>query len=390
MRVLTNAARAGLALLVAAAALGPLEATAQEAERHALTGDVAIFNIAGIVTIERGGTDAVVVELTRGGRDADRLRVETGRLEGWQTLRVIYPDDEIVYPRMRGGSRTQFAVADDGTFGGQWSDADDDFSLGTLLRAVLGEGGDRTTVRGSGSGLEAYADLRLLVPAGRTVAVQLGVGEVHASNIDGRLLVDVRSGPVVASQLRGPARLATGSGRIELDGAEGDVRLDTGSGSIRARDIAGDRLSLDTGSGNVTAANIRSAAVDIDTGSGSVHVAGVRAERIGIDTGSGGVRIDGAETQQLDVDTGSGSVTVDLLTRIRHARIDTGSGGVTLTVPADFGALIDLSTGSGGISTDLPVQIHEKKRTALRGTIGDGGARIVIDTGSGGIRIRSR
>jgi DUF4097 and DUF4098 domain-containing protein YvlB len=389
MRPHTNAARAPLALL-AAAVLQPLAATAQEAERHALTGDVAIFNIAGIVTIERGGTDAVVVELTRGGADAGRLRVETGRLESWQTLRVIYPDREIVYPRMRGGSRAQFAVAEDGTFGGEWGEADHDFNLGRLLRALLGERGDRTTVRGSGGGVEAYADVRILVPAGRTVAVQLGVGEVHASNIDGRLLVDTRSGPVVASQLRGHARLGTGSGRIELDGAEGDVRLETGSGSIRASDIAGERLSLDTGSGNVTASDIRSTFLDIDTGSGSVQVAGVRAERVGIDTGSGSVRIENGQTQDLEVDTGSGSVTVDLLTRVRDARIDTGSGGVTLTVPADFGALLDLSAGSGGISTDLPVQIQEKKRTSLRGTIGDGGARVVIDTGSGGIRIRSR
>ena len=366
----------------------PSDAVAQT-ERHTLSGDVAIFNVAGAVTVEQGGGDGVVVELTRGGSDAGRLRVETGPIEGWQTLRVIYPETDIVYPRMR-GSRAQFRVAENGTFGGDWSGSDDDFSLRDLLRAVLGEGGERTTVQGSGGGLEAYADLRVLVPAGRTVAVHLGVGEVRASNVNGRLVIDTRSGPVVASGLRGQARLATGSGRVELTGAEGSIRLDTGSGDIQASDVGGESLSLDTGSGDVTADAIRSEVVDIDTGSGSVEVNGVRAERLGVDTGSGGVRVDGAAAREIDIDTGSGSVSLDLVSQISAARIDTGSGRVTLTVPADFGAQLDLSTGSGGITTDMPVEVRQRNRGALRGVLGDGAASIVIDTGSGGIRVRSR
>lgn len=106
----------------AVAALVAPDARAQEVERFSLSGDVAVFNIAGNITIERGNAAGVVIELTRGGGDAERLQIETGGLEGWQTLRVIYPEDRIVYPRLEGRSRTQFRVADDGTFGREWRD----------------------------------------------------------------------------------------------------------------------------------------------------------------------------------------------------------------------------------------------------------------------------
>lgn len=379
-------------LFAAAAALAPLQLAAQQAERFSLTGDVAVFNVAGIVRIEPSSSGNVIVEVTPGGHDADALRIERGELQGWQTLRVRYPEERVVYARMSRGSRTSFNIREDGTFGRRWSDSGrESFNLGTLLRFALGEReGGRITVSGSGGGLEAYADLRILVPAGRTVAVHLGAGEVEASNIEGNLVVDTRSGPITARELRGSIRLATGSGNVQLTGAQGDVLIDTGSGAVRVADVAGDRLLVDTGSGSVDVNNARAASVNIDTGSGGVEVSGMQASDVRIDTGSGGIRLRDATADDLLLDTGSGSVNVDLRNKPRRARIDTGSGGVTLSVPADFGASLDLSTGSGGISTDLPVQIVRKTRSALRGTIGDGSAQVVIDTGSGGIRIRSR
>lgn len=386
----TRAARVPLV----AAILTPLLAASvpgQQVERFSLTGDVAIFNVAGSVTIEPGTANGVVVEITRGGADAERLRIDSGELRGWQTLRVIYPDDRVVYPRLSGNSRTSFGIAEDGTFGRRWGGGDDrDPTLLSLLRLVLGEhDDDRITVSGGGRGMEAYADMRVLVPAGRTVAVHLGVGEVDATNIEGNLVVDTRSGRIDASSLRGSARLATGSGTVQLQGAEGDVVIDTGSGGIRVAEVSGSRLSVDTGSGSVDGLNLASADVEIDTGSGSVDLSGVRADRLGVDTGSGGISVAEADVADLDLDTGSGSVRVAVRNSLRNVRIDTGSGGVTLTVPQGFGASIDLSTGSGGISSDLPVQISHKGRRSLRGQIGDGSGSVFIETGSGSIRIRS-
>jgi hypothetical protein len=82
-------------------------------------------------------------------------------------------------------------------------------------------------------------------------------------------------------------------------------------------------------------------------------------------------------------------VDVALLSTLRSAEIDTGSGGVTLTMPSGLNAELVLDSGSGGVDVDMPVRIIERSRNFLRATAGEGGGTITIDTGSGGIRIRS-
>jgi hypothetical protein len=133
-------------------------ASAQYAERFSVAGNrVAVFNIAGEVRVEPGTGNAVIIEVIRGGEDSDRLSVKTGEMDDWRTLRVIYPSDRIVYPRLGRWSRSNFSVNEDGTFGG------------SILRATLDETGFHDTkglrlsmgrndvrVSGNGSGLEAW------------------------------------------------------------------------------------------------------------------------------------------------------------------------------------------------------------------------------------------
>ena len=71
------------------------------------------------------------------------------------------------------------------------------------------------------------------------------------------------------------------------------------------------------------------------------------------------------------------------------ANIDTGSGRITLRLPADVSAEVEADTGSGGIELDLGEKIlmREMSRDEVRFTLGNGDARIQLDTGSGRIRI---
>ena len=61
---------------------------------------------------------------------------------------------------------------------------------------------------------------------------------------------------------------------------------------------------------------------------------------------------------------------------------------VDLTVPPAFGADVQIGTGSGGITVDVPVTRREARRSSFRGRIGDGNGRVMIDTGSGAVRVR--
>src|SRR5262245_57609955 len=92
-------------------------AGAQQVERRTLTGNrVAIYNLAGTLKIQGGAGPAVVVDITRGGRDASRLTLAEGAVHGANSLRVVFPGDRIVYPRLGYRTRTELRVNSDGTF----------------------------------------------------------------------------------------------------------------------------------------------------------------------------------------------------------------------------------------------------------------------------------
>src|SRR3989454_9763559 len=121
-RTTDNGGTSMRAVLLAGLAVGALgrAAGAQATERKTVPGaDVAIYNLAGVLRLEQGSGADVAVEITRGGGDAAKLRIETGEIRGRQTLRVMYPDDDIVYDalgRWGGGGETTVDVREGGTF----------------------------------------------------------------------------------------------------------------------------------------------------------------------------------------------------------------------------------------------------------------------------------
>lgn len=347
----------GLMRLVAVTSALALATPAVAQERYAVGGDdVAIYNLAGAVTVAGGQGSDVGVEVMRGGSDAQRLDVQIGEIDGRQTLRVVYPADRIVYDPGRGGGNTTVTVRRDGTWGG-------DGGIGGWLGR-----GDRVRISSRGSGLDAHADLRVTVPEGQRVALYLAVGRITAANVNGHVVLDTHAGGVEARDMTGYLNVDTGSGSVAVHGMDGDLLIDTGSGGVRVSDVTGQEIG-------------------IDTGSGGVEADGLAARRIDIDTGSGSIAMRRSSARDIRLDTGSGSVRADLTTDLDRLVVDTGSGSVTVRLPADLSARVDIETGSGGIHTDFPVMTTRRARDELRGTIGDGRGTIEIDTGSGSVRL---
>jgi hypothetical protein len=349
---------AAAAVVASASLIFPDNLPAQD-ETFRLAGrSVAIYNLAGTVTVSTGSGSDVIVTVRRMGADSDRLDIEAGsvdtRRQNWNTieaLRVIYPSDRVRYDGMRG--QTQMRVRDDGTFwGGGRSDR-----------------GRRVEISDRGDGLEASADLRIEVPRGKRVLVALGAGIIEATNVSGDLYLDTGSGSISTAGTTGVLNLDTGSGDVSVDGADGDVNIDTGSGDVTVRSVRGPDLN-------------------VDTGSGEVRVDGVEATEINIDTGSGDVTVLGARTSDVQVDTGSGDVEVVLMSGSARFNVDTGSGDVTIAVPADYAGSVSLEMGSGDIVTDIPITVTRRDEDEIRGEIGTGGSgRIAVETGSGSIRL---
>jgi len=349
----TALAVTALVLLAGPGAVAPVAAQ----ERHTLTGDhVALYNLAGEIEVVGAAGSQVSVEVRRGGRDGAELSVQVGAIGGRETLRVIYPGDRVVYTAgSRWSGSTNLRVQRDGTWGG---------STGFLFG-----GGQRVRVSSRGSGLEAHADLLVMVPRGQGIDIHLAVGRIWAENVDGRIRLDTHSGAVEAHRMSGSLTIDTGSGNVEVAGMEGDLLIDTGSGSVRAADVTADRISIDTGSGSVVAGDLLT-------------------ERLVIDTGSGKVEVRRSEARDVLIDTGSGSVTAEIAGDIDRLMVDTGSGSVNLWLPENLSAHLVLDTGSGSIDTDFPVTVTRSRRGRLEGQVGGGRGSIVVDTGSGNVRLR--
>jgi hypothetical protein len=342
----------------AAALLALVPASALAQERFALGGDhVAIYNLVGELQVVGTAGGQVTVDVARGGRDGSALRVEVGPLDGRQTLRVVYPTDRIVYrpgggPLQRWRGHTQMTVRPDGTWGGSGSSR-----------------GERVRIAGSGSGMEAHADLRVGVPRGQRVDLFLGAGRIVAENVDGQVRLETGAGAVEASRMSGSASIRTGSGRIQVDGMEGTMVVSTGSGAVRLAAVMGDSVSVRTGSGRFTGEEIT-------------------ARRLRVRTGSGGVRLLRSAAQDVQLNTGSGGVRAELLDAVDALQVRTGSGGVELHLDPALDAQVRIRTGSGRIDMDFPILVTTHDRRALRGVVGEGRGNIDVHTGSGGVRIR--
>lgn len=354
---------AAVALLVASP-----RANAQT-ERRVLSGDrVAIYNLAGKLRVESGGGSEVVVEVMRGGRDGDRLRLEQGSIQGYEALRIVYPADRIVYPELGRHNRNTITVRDDGTWGNNLSRGERGERGDRVSRDDRGHERNQVEITGSGSGLEAYADLRVLVPRGQRIVIHNAAGDARITMVDADLAVEVASSTISAERTRGSLSLDTGSGSVSVTDAQGDIDLDTGSGGVTITGVKGGTLRMDTGSGSIRGGDIDVSDLKADVGSGGVHLERVRASRVNVDAGSGGTEL-------------------ELLSPVDDLKVEAGSGGVTVRLPANLDANVDLETGSGGIDTDFSVQVTKFEQHHIVGRIGDGRGRIKIEAGSGSVRL---
>jgi hypothetical protein len=185
-------------------------------------------------------------------------------------------------------------------------------------------------------------------------------------------------------------RANTSSGDIQITGSKSQVEARTQRGDIVVEDAAGS-VELNALSGDIVASSI---AGDLRIGAlnGDVRVRQVTGE-VEVKTVSGGIDLRDARSRFVRVGSTSGDITFDgTIDPAGRYELHTHSGDIDLMLPANVGAQLTVATFSGGIESDfklvlIPGNQGGKKFTF---TIGGGGARIVAETFSGDIMIRSR
>jgi putative adhesin len=328
--------------------------------RHVLEGsDVSVTNLAGEMRIVDGTGSSVVVEITTAGKDRDRLTVAMGRdAQGRNSLRVIYPERRVVYP----GS---FAPPE-----------------GVMSRSSMDYLGHRVTVTSRGPGLEAHADVRILVPRGTTLHAHNAVGKAFLTDVGGTLSFEGASSDVEATRVQGALSIDVGSGNVSVSRTAANTVVDTGSGDVRLTDVNGN-VSVDAGSGDLQLRNVGAEKISLDAGSGSISGSNVKASAISADCGSGDVDLDGTSAERVALQAGSGSVHLRLTQNVDRLAISAGSGSVKLEAPRGLSARFRIECPKRNLHMDFPADIERGDEDSTEGTIGGGQGSISIEAGSG-------
>jgi DUF4097 and DUF4098 domain-containing protein YvlB len=190
---------------------------------------------------------------------------------------------------------------------------------------------------------------------------------------------------------------------------EAQLKIDVVSAEVAVSGSAGRSLEIDSVSGRM---RVDSSARELDLGSisGNIDIAG-RTERAKIETVSGNIN-SRAELETIKAETVSGDIAIetpnyrelntssvsgDISVRGKpsaKARVEaeTMSGNIRIDFPADISADISAETFSGRLRSDFGT-VKEPDRgpgRSLHATVGNGDARIKIETFSGNITLRNQ
>jgi DUF4097 and DUF4098 domain-containing protein YvlB len=201
---------------------------------------------------------------------------------------------------------------------------------------------------------------------------------------DTEVSATVASGAQTIRGVRGPVKVQAASGSIRVENIDRDAQLTTASGSVSASDV-GDDVRISTASGSVSVSNTKGD-VRVNALAGVIQV--VRpGGRVEAETASGAVEIQGA-SNDVKAHAASGRVTVQGNPGANsYWELKTVSGGVHLSVPATANFHLSAQAVSGEIRADIPIMIEEQGKHSLRARMGNGGARVEVQTVSGEIRV---
>ena len=203
---------------------------------------------------------------------------------------------------------------------------------------------------------------------------------------DSQIRAIAGSGTIQVSGIKGPATFIAGSGSITADNIAGDVQATVGSGSVELSQIQG-QVQATSGSGEIQLSEIHGD-VRAQNGSGNIQITRP-ADMVEANSGSGKITVEQASAD-LRLHTSSGDVTVEGNPQTtNYWDIRTSSGSVSLHVPATASFRLYAHSSSGDIDTQIPITMEGTTgKHELRARIGEGKARVEVETNSGKISLR--
>ncbi|MGH7337638.1 MAG: DUF4097 family beta strand repeat-containing protein [Myxococcota bacterium] len=224
----------------------------------------------------------------------------------------------------------------------------------------------RVSVRASSVGWRKWAkpvevELEIELPRKSRITARTINGGIKAENVDGELELHAANGAIEVKGAPEEAYLETMNAAIKFEGKRSEVVAKTLNGEIELEGVSGE--------------------VQANTVSGKIRVAGEQIERADLRTMAGAIELDSSLAQGARVSARS------------------FSGPVKLRLPEGTSARFDVQSYSGGVESDFAASLddgggdHRFGHGAGRPhsfVVGDGDARISIESFSGGVEIERR
>ena len=205
-------------------------------------------------------------------------------------------------------------------------------------------------------------------------------------------LNDKESGTSLNIEVKRKSSFGFSSSNLILDieipeGYDRNLKISSSSGNISIPDLKLTDFQVDMSSGDLNLDTIAVRNFFFDSSSGKLTANQIESSESRLKLSSGSVIID-KFTGDLDTNMSSGDLEVMYIDFNNKISVDCSSGDIRISLPADANFDLDADTSSGKITCDFPITISgEQNRDTLKGTVGSGENKILLETSSGNISI---
>ena len=222
----------------------------------------------------------------------------------------------------------------------------------------------------------------------RTYQVAAG-GRLELINVNGRITAEASDGTAVEVLADRTAKAATDEGAKELLGRI-EMREEVGADRVRV-EVRAPRMNGPSGHEFTWTVKVpRGISVDLRTVNGGIRIANLDGDVRARST-NGAIKGTALLASSVDAAVTNGGIEIDLAKPVSAGtfELEAVNGGVSINLPADSRADIAGRCVNGGISTsDLQLEmVGEQNRRRLDAKLNGGGARILLETVNGGVRV---
>ncbi len=187
--------------------------------------------------------------------------------------------------------------------------------------------------------------------------------------------------------------LSAVSANIDVTAMRGSssIEVESVSGEVAVRASSTDKLEVSSVSGDVTFEG-QAGRVDAETVSGDLRISGDSRD-VSEETVSGSASVRAQTVKAFDGSSVSGDIDFEgALTADGRIDVESMSGDVRITLPADTNGRVSAETFSGDLDNDfgLAIKKQDGPGSTMNGKLGDGSARIEIESFSGDVDLRKR